>query len=334
VKHDVFHAPWNFSAYNKMTSRNILAAQAIAKNLDPSWPKPIKYLGGGVNGRVYNTNDGRLMKFVYNYAPEEFEALNRLQGTHVVPRFKKGNGLIMSLDKKTSRQIRKLMFPKSTLKEDLTVFVMSRVGGPHGMSLRKYLQLYPHANEAKIRKHIEYIISEIAGKNTSHGNLHYENIIVSVTPTGAINGMWAIDFGRAFYRKPGETERNAFAKRPFSEMFNTKSAFSSNWSHVPVREGSRANVHMMNVVYGRRLSPSWEQNIARRRKQVVNEMKQYRSPSSRGATGRSLSPRRTKSLSPRRSATRPSPRPRSAPARVSVTRKSPVRAATLKRKRA
>jgi hypothetical protein len=219
------------------------------------------------------------------------------------------------------------MFPKSNLREDLTVFVMSRVGGPSGMSLRKYLEMYPRANKAKIQEHIKYIISEIGGKNTSHGNLHDENIIVSVSPTGRINGMWVIDFGRAFYRKPGETERNAFVKKPFGEMFNTKSAFALNWRQVPVREGSRANVHMMNAVYGKRLSPSWERNMARRRKQVVEEMKQYRSPK------KTTSPRRTKSLSPRKSPSRKtaSPRPRSAPGRVSVTRSRTLKSAPRRR---
>ena len=89
---------------------------------------------------------------------------------------------------------------------------------------------------------------------------------------------------------------------------------------------------MMNVVYGKRLSPSWERALAARRKQVSEEMKQYKSPSrTPKAKAKSVSPRRTPKSSP--------PRPRSAPARVSVTRKTPVRrrsvrVATLKRKRA
>jgi len=310
---------------------NVRTAQAIARNLDPAWPKPIKYLGGGVNGRVYHTNDGRLMKFVYSYAPEEYEALQKLQGTFVVPRFKRGNGLIMSLDKATAKDVKRLMFPTAKrLSDDLTVFVMGSVGGAQGMTLRKYMQTHPTANRANVQKRVEYLISEMSMRGVSHGNLHDENIIVSVSPTGRITGMWAIDFGRAFYRSPGKTERNVFGTKTFNQMFGTKSAFSPTYRNVPVRQGSRANVHMMNVVYGKRLSPTWEQRIARMRKQVSEEMKQYRSPT------RSVKPK-AKSASPRRTP-RSSP-PRSAPARVSVSRKSPVRRrsvriATLKRKRA
>lgn len=310
---------------------NVRAAQAIARNLDAAWPKPVKYLGGGVNGRVYETNDGRLMKFIYSYAPEEFEALQKLQGTFVVPRFKRGNGLTMNLDKKTAKQIRQLMFPRAAnLSEELTVFVMGRVGGSQGMTLRKYLQTHPTANRSNVQRRVEYLISEMASRGVSHGNLHDENIIVSVGPSGRITGMWAIDFGRAFYRSPGKTERNVFGSKAFQEMFETKSAYSPTMRQVPVREGSRANVHMMNVVYGKRLSPSWERALAARRKQVVEEMKQYKSPS--------RTPRvKAKSVSPTKRKT-PSVKPRSAPARVSLKRKSPtvrrsVRIATLKRKR-
>jgi hypothetical protein len=314
---------------------NVRTAQAIARNLDPTWPKPIKYFAGGVNGRVYHTNDGQLMKFVYGYAPEEFEALQKLQKTAVVPRFRKGNATIMHLDKKMSKDVKRLMFPNAKrLSDDLTVFIMSRVGGPNGMTLSKYVNKYPITNARReyIQGRVEHIISEMKGRGgVSQGNLHPGNIIVSVNPKGEITGMWAIDFGRAFYHSPGKTERNVFGTKTFNQMFGTKSAFSPTYTNVPVRQGSRANVHMMNVVYGKRLSPMWEQRIARMRKQVSEEMKQYRSPTR-------PSPRpKAKSASPRRKTPSPA-RPRSAPGRVSVSRKSPVRrrsvrVASLKRKR-
>jgi hypothetical protein len=305
---------------------NVRTAQAIAHNLDPAWPKPVKYLGGGANGRVYHTNDGRLMKFVYSYAPEEYTALQKLQGTFIVPRFKKGNGLYMRLDKATAQDVRRLMFPSAKrLSEDLTVFVMGRVGGAQGMTLRKYIQTHPTANRANVQRRVEYLISEMHMRGVSHGNLHDENIIVSVSPTGRITGMWAIDFGRAFFRSPGKTERQAFGTKRLNQMFGTKSAFSPSYMNVPVRQGSRANVHMMNVVYGKRLSPAWEQRIARLRKQVSNEMKQYRSPT------RSVKSK-AKSASPSRGRT-PSPRPKSAPARIATPQKGLKVRFSLKRKR-
>jgi len=307
---------------------NVRAAQAIAQNINSSWPKPIKYFAGGVNGRVFHTNDGRLMKFVYGYAPEEFEALQKLQKTAVVPRFKKGNATIMHLDKQTSKDVKRLMFPNAKrLSDDLTVFIMSRVGGPNGMTLRNYVNKYPitNARRAYIQRRVKHIISEMKGRGVSQGNLHHGNIIVSVNPKGEITGMWAIDFGRAFYHSPGKTERNVFGTKTFGQMFATKSAFSPTYTNVPVRQGSRPNTRMMLAVYGKRLSPEWEQRIARMRKQVSEEMKQYKSPS------RSVKSK-AKSASPRRKTPSPT-RPRSAPARVSVTRKSSARATTLKRKR-
>jgi len=306
---------------------NVRTAQAIARNLDPAWPKPIKYLGGGANGRVYHTNDGRLMKFVYSYAPEEYEALQKLQGTFIVPRFKKGNGLYMRLDKATAQDVRRLMFPTAKrLSEDLTVFIMGRVGGAQGMTLRKYIQTHPTANRANVQRRVEYLISEMHMRGVSHGNLHDENIIVSVSPTGRITGMWAIDFGRAFYRSPGKTERQAFGTKRVNQMFGTKSAFSPRYTNVPVRQGSRANVHMMTAVYGKRFSPSWERRIARMRKQVSNEMKQYKSPS------RSVKPK-AKSASPTKRKTPSSTRPRSAPARIATPQKGLKVRFSLKRKR-
>jgi len=307
---------------------NVRAAQAIAQNINSSWPKPIKYFAGGVNGRVFHTNDGRLMKFVYSYAPEEYEALQKLQKTAVVPRFKKGNAAIMHLDKQTSKDVKRLMFPNAKrLSDDLTVFIMSRVGGPNGMTLRNYVNKYPitNARRAYIQRRVKHIISEMKGRGVSQGNLHHGNIIVSVNPKGEITGMWAIDFGRAFYHSPGKTERNVFRTKMLNQMFATKSAFSPRHTNVPVRQGSRPNTRMMLAVYGKRLSPAWEQRIARMRKQVSEEMKQYRSPT------RSVKPK-AKSASPRRKTPSPT-RPRSAPARVSVTRKSSARATTLKRKR-
>jgi hypothetical protein len=319
---------------------NVRAAQAIAQNINSSWPKPIKYFAGGVNGRVFHTNDGRLMKFVYDYAPEEFEALQKLQKTAVVPRFKKGNATIMHLDKKTSKDVKRLMFPHAKrLSDDLTVFIMSRVGGPNGMTLRNYVNKYPitKARREYIQKRVDHIISEMHMRGVSQGNLHHGNIIVSVNPKGEITGMWAIDFGRAFYHSPGKTERQAFGTKMFNQMYATKSAFSPTSMNVPVRQGSRPNTRMAWAVYNKAIPAAWGERIARLRKQVLNEMKQYRSPTARGSsrTPRSLTSKpKAKSASPSRSATRPSSRPRSAPARVSVTRKSPVRATTLKRKRA
>lgn len=273
---------------------NLSIAQYVSRSINPAWPKPVKFLAGGVNGRVYETNDGRLMKFVYSNAPQEYLALQKLQGTYVVPRFQKGNGYVKRLTPDKSRYIKR-MFPNAkNLSNHLTVFVMGRAGKSNSMSLYKYYKAHPEANKANIQRRVEYLIEQMALRGVSHGDLHSNNIIVSVSPTGRINGMWAIDFGRARGLSPGRTERETFNTLVLNNSFPTHSMFPPyKKKNVPVREGSRANVHMMNVSYEKRLSPNWERRIANLRKKVLNEMKNYKSPTRRNRPkAKSASPKR------------------------------------------
>lgn len=281
---------------------NLAMAKKLAPHLNPTWPTPVKFLGGGVNGRVYETNDGRLMKFIYNHAPQEYMALQKLQGTYVVPRFKKGDGVVMALDVAASKSVRRNMFPSMNHSRYLTAFVMGRAGGSHGMTLYKYLETYPSYNMANVQRRVKYLIEQMALRGVSHGNLHSNNIIVTVTPSGRISGMWAIDFGRSHGLQVGKTERETMNRLPFNNMFTTHSTFfPRTHKNVPVREGSRANVHMMGVHYNERLSPSWERRIANIRKQVLEEMKQYKSPRRGAPKAKSLSlKRKSVSASPRR----------------------------------
>lgn len=284
---------------------NLAMAKKLAVYINPKWPTPIKYLGGGVNGRVYETSDGRLMKFIYNHAPQEYMALQKLQGTYVVPRFKRGDGFVMALDTRASKSVRRNMFPTTNNSDYLTAFVMGRAGNASAMTLYKYMTTYAY-NKANVQRRVEYLIEQMALRGISHGDLHANNIIVTVTPTGRISSMWAIDFGRSRPLGAGATERQAMRRLSSSGKFNTHSVFPPyNAGPVSVREGSRANVNMMEAMYGKRLSPSWERRIANIRKQVLEEMKQYKSPRHGAAKAKSLSlkrksigtsPRRTRSL--------------------------------------
>jgi hypothetical protein len=115
--------------------------------------------------------------------------------------------------------------------------------------------------------------------------------------------MWAIDFGRAHGLKVGKTERQSMKERELNYKFATNSMFPPRYRrNVSVREGSRANVNMMEVMYGKRLSPSWERRIANIRKNVLEDMKQYKSPAKGSRT------LRAKSLSPKRKSVGTSPR--------------------------
>jgi hypothetical protein len=280
---------------------NLALAKKLAAVFNPKWPVPVKFLGGGANGRVYVTNDGRLMKFIYDNAPQEFKALQKLQGTYIVPRFQKGNGFVKTLGGGTSEKVRKAMFPTANNSNRLTAFIMGRAGNSGAMTLYKYLTTYAY-NKANVQRRVEYLIEQMALRGISHGDLHGNNIIVTVTPTGRISGMWAIDFGRAHQLPPGKTERQTMAGLVSYGKFNTASLFPPhNVRPVSLRGGSRANVNMSEVHYGKRLSPAWERRIANIRKQVLNEMKQYKSPSRGAPKAKSLSlKRRSVAASPRR----------------------------------
>jgi len=318
---------------------NTRLAQKIAHNINPSWPKPIKFFGGGVNGRVYKTNNGRLMKFIYDYAPQEYASLQKLQGTFVVPRFKKGNGHTININENLSEELRNEMFPNAYTNSDtLTVFLMGRVGNASSTTLRNYVSKHPGANRKNIARRVAYLVKEMHLRGVSHGNLHDENIIVSTDSAGRITGMWAIDFGRSRSIPLGKTETKMYKTVKPNLKYPTQSLYGKT-KQVPVYNGSRANINMLRAVTTAKMASGMMKRIARIRKEVAEEMKQYRSPSSRGATGRSLSPRRTP-RSPRRTPRSPrrtprsSPRPRSAPARIATPQKGLKVRFSLKRKRA
>ena len=305
---------------------NIQLAQRIAHNIDPSWPKPIKFFGGGANGRVYETNNGRLMKFIYDYAPQEYAALQKLQGTFVVPRFKKGNGHTININENLSEELRNEMFPNAYNNSDtLTVFLMDRVGNASSTTLRTYISKHPGANRKNIARRVAYLVKEMHLRGVSHGNLHDENIIVSTDSAGRITGMWAIDFGRSRSIPLGKTETKMYKSVKPNLKYPTASLYGKT-KQVPVYNGSRANINMLRAVTTAKMASGMMKRVARIRKEVAEEMKQYRSPK------KTTSPRRTKSLSPRRSAT--PARPRSAPARIATPQKGLKVRFSLKRKRA
>ena len=309
---------------------NLRVAKLIAHNINASWPKPIKFLGGGVNGRVYETNNGRLMKFIYDYAPQEYEALQKLQGTFIVPRFKNGEGLVVNITPNQANDIRKAMFPRSkNLSNEMTVFIMGRVGNASSTTLSNYVSKHPWANKKNIARRVAYLIKEMHMRGVSHGNLHDENIIVSTDSAGRITGMWAIDFGRSRSIPLGKTETKMYKGETPNSRHPTNSLYGKT-TQVPVYNGSRSNINMLKAITTAKMRKGVMKRIAKLRSEVANEMKQYRSPSSRGATGRSLSPRKSPRKSPSRSATRP----RSAPARISTPQKGLKVRLSLKRKRA
>ena len=67
------------------------------------WPTPVNYVGGGVNGKVYLTNSGKLMKIGLGSNPQEFRPLHILRNTKFVPKFNQRNWAIVPIMTKRSR---------------------------------------------------------------------------------------------------------------------------------------------------------------------------------------------------------------------------------------
>ena len=62
-----------------------------------NWPTPVEYIGGGVNGKVYLTNSGKLMKIGLGSNPQEFRPLHILRNTKFVPKFNQRNWAIVPI---------------------------------------------------------------------------------------------------------------------------------------------------------------------------------------------------------------------------------------------
>jgi hypothetical protein len=110
-------------------------------------------------------------------------------------------------------------------------FIMSKVGGPHAMTLSNYLKKYVNVNRenlnvnqlqaiqnAAIRQRNE-LLSNLHVRGFNHGNAHSGNIIVTTTPSGKITGMWLIDFGLSS-RTPLGNVGNSFNFAPRVKRIN------------------------------------------------------------------------------------------------------------------
>jgi serine/threonine protein kinase len=198
----------------------------------PNWPKLTKYIGGGVNGRVFETNNGRYLKVVTNNASKEWQTLARLQGSFLFPRFAKGNHIrvpILPGQKKDYARI--LNIRENRIHSTLSMFIMGRVGNGEAMTLAKYLRTFPKADASRVQDRVFGLIEAMHEKGVSHGDLHSDNILVRPDAQGRILGMWAIDFGRARNIPLGKTERQIYAGNKNNRKFWTPRA--SNRPNAP-----------------------------------------------------------------------------------------------------
>ena len=310
----------------------------LARAFFPGGPVPVKYVGGGVNGKVYATNDNRMIKFVLGSAPQEYETLKKLQTTRIVPTFRNGNGKVIRLTFPLKEAANK-MFGRT--KSTMTGFIMGGVGGSNPMTLENYVNKYPNANKANIERRVRHVIDTMYGKGISHGNLHQANIIVEVSPSGKISRMWAIDFGRSREIPLNKTARIMLSNSQTSlksrgiELATHPSKLLGEPFDINVPLGGtlmnqRIDPHMFEVLTGKKYTRVNEAVVRNRRKYVNRALALLKSPR-RAATPA----RRAMSASPARRAATPARR--ASPARRAATparRASPARRAATPARRA
>lgn len=291
--------------------------EILAEHFFPKGPKPVEYLGGGSDGKVYTTSDGRIMKFILGSAPQEYTALRNLQKTGLVPSFRNGNGKVSRLFPDQQNAARK-MFGNTSVR--MTALIMGRAGGPNSMTLRKYIKTHPAVNKANIAQRLRSAVNTLGLKGISHGNMHDENIIVEVDSTGRIRRMWLIDFGRANKIPIGQTARNMLAvstailvRRGVKPVaFSTYGPYGTR-TNVPLagtEQNRRIDPHMFAALTGNNTYTRANEARIRNNRKLVAGMKNRPRATTPARRAKSASPSRSTSNTPRGSpkSTRASPR--------------------------
>jgi hypothetical protein len=177
-----------------MNNKTRNAAELI-KRYRPNWPKPVRVIGQGGFGIVYNTNNGRAMKIAAGNVRKEFNALRNLHGAHYVPHVNKNNYVNINNFLNFSRAHMRYGQPRGG------AFLMNKVGGNKGMTLNSYIKKYPQYY-TQAYKRLSNIVANLGIRRYRHRNIHGGNVIVTVNSKGNITGMWLIDFGFAVKLDP------------------------------------------------------------------------------------------------------------------------------------
>jgi len=290
--------------------------EILAEHFFPKGPRPVEYLGGGADGKVYTTSDGRVMKFIIGSAPQEYTALRNLQRTGLVPSFRDGNGKVSRLFPLQQNAARK-MFGNTT--DQMTALIMGRAGGSKSMTLGKYIKTHPAVNKANIAQRLRSAVNTLGLKGITHGNMHAENIIVEVDSSGRIRRMWLIDFGRSNKIPITRTARNMLAasqaillsRRIQPTAFRTYGPYGvvMNVPLAGTQQNRRIDPHMFKALTGNDYTRANEAKIQNYRKLIAG-MKNRPRVTTPARRAKSASPSRSTSNTPRGSpkSTRASPR--------------------------
>lgn len=197
-------------------------------NMDPS-----RYVGGGVNGRIFETKNGDLIKIVLGNNPMEYKALKKLSGYGLAPRVIGNGKVINTRDAKSQNLLNKLFNGYTNNK--VTVFRMSKVSG---VTLKRYIKLHPNFNwKPKYKK----LIENIHGAGIVHGNLHHDNILV--TSNGK---LMAINTGRSLIL-PAGINANTYFKQGLAgkveQIHNRQPVYKGRNVGGTISNANKAKIH-------------------------------------------------------------------------------------------
>jgi RIO-like serine/threonine protein kinase len=215
-----------------MESR-IKAAQNLSNRVrrnKKDWPVPIGYMGGGVYGRVFVTNNGRLMKIQKLNATKEFNILKRLRPSGIAPKVRNGNIVKLKMKSNNTNITRALGYGSKNI-NSLNMFIMNRVGS---MTLKQYYKMFAPSNKY-VHNYLSWLVHRLQMAGIEHGNLHRENIMVSVDSKGEITGMWLIDFGKSKYHSLVPSRNIESYMKTYKYPGMIKRVLSRNKSSSPIR---------------------------------------------------------------------------------------------------
>ena len=258
-------------------SRN---AANFIKAYRPKWPKPVRLIGRGSYGSVFNTNNGRVLKIAEGNTRSEFNMITSLQGAYFIPRAKKGNYMNMVNSNNLEIFTSKYHYNPS---RNGGAFLMGKVGGNKGMTLKNYLDKYPKFSNRAYNR-LKSIIEYLQVRGFVHGDIHGGNVIVTADTMGRITGMWLVDLGYTIkLSQRGISNNNLYH---LQRLFDKKRDETKNMA----------------------------EKYAKRRRSIARNLELLESsPRKRLGGGRSV----TKSAAPKQSPQRA----RSAPARVNTTKR-------------
>lgn len=185
---------------NRLKAAQIFSnrVRAVKKN----WPIPIRLLGAGNHGAVFETNNGRAIKFLNGNGKAEFNMLKRISNSGIAPRVRNGN----IFNNNDPKWIRGNFNANSKLYGNMNMyfnsgtmgmFIMNKVGD---MTLSAYKKIYkPNDQYIKyLRNYKLWILRQLNSIfRIRHGDTHDGNFLVSVNRQGQVTRMWIIDFGFA-----------------------------------------------------------------------------------------------------------------------------------------